>query len=276
MILDYREENVPSHDGTMINAAIVGEGPDIFFLNGMRSTLSCWRRQIGLLSQKYRCISYDHRGVGESGKPENTYTAKNHFDDIQAVFNHFEVDQAVLIGHSMGGMRALDFTLKNQHRVNGMVLINSGAHINMSLKLMMRTTLKAIEAKDQGLLDAMNEIGLAITFGEKSLSELEPRFGDFVRSSFAGVTLDSAKNLYRGMLADGQDFRDKLSGIEVPTMVIAGDEDLQFPAKHSEQIHHQIPNSSYKLLADCGHFALSEKPKELNQMLTEFLSTLAD
>lgn len=265
-----------SHDGTMINAQVVGEGPDLLFLNGMRSTLSCWKRQIRLLSQEFRCISYDHRGVGESGKPEKIYTAKDHHADIQAVLDHFEVNQVALVGHSMGGMRALDFTIANQHKVNGMVLINSGAHINMSLKLMMRTTLQAIEAKDQGLLDAMNEIGLAITFGEKSLSELEPRFGDFVRSSFAGVTLDSAKNLYRGMFADGQDFRDKLAEIEVPTMVIAGDEDLQFPAKHSEHIYNLIPNSSYKLLTDCGHFALSEKPKELNQMLITFLSTLVD
>ncbi len=273
--MNCRKEKITSNDGTVINAEVVGEGPDLLFLNGMRATLPCWKRQVGVLKQKFRCINYDHRGVGESGKPDKAYTAKDHHDDIQALFNHFEVDQAVLIGHSMGGMRALDFTISNQSKVNGLVLINSGAHVNMSLKLMMRTTLKAIEAKDQKLLDAMNEIGLAITFGEKSLSELEPRFGDFVKSSFAGVTLDSAKNLYRGMLADEQDFRDKLTDIQVPTLVIAGDEDLQFPAKHSENIHNLIPNSSYKLLADCGHFALSEKPKELNQLLAEFLSTLA-
>ncbi len=271
-----REEKVISHDGTVINTEVVGEGPDLLFLNGMRATLPCWKRQVGLLSQKFRCISYDHRGVGKSGKPEKDYTAKDHYDDIQAVLDHFAVNNIALVGHSMGGMRALDFTISNQSKVKGMVLINSGAHVNMSLKLMMRTTLKAIEAKDEKLLDAMNEIGLAITFGEKSLYELEPRFGDFVRSSFAGVTLESAKNLYRGMLADEQDYRDKLPGVEVPTLVIAGDEDLQFPAKHSEHICSLIPNSSYKLLTDCGHFALSEKPKELNQMLITFLSTLVD
>lgn len=271
-MLGYRKEKVFANDGTMINAVAIGEGPDLLFLNGMRSTLLCWKRQVSLLSRKNRCISYDHRGVGESGKPDRAYTARNHFGDIDAVLDHFGVGQVKLIGHSMGGLRALDYAINNQQRVNGMVLINSGAHINMSLKLMMRTTLKAIETKNKELLDAMNEIGLAITFGEKSLKDLEPRFDDFVRSSFAGVTLNSAKNLYRGMLADEQDFRDKLSDLEVPTLIIAGDEDLQFPAKYSEQIHRLIPNSRYKLLADCGHFALSEKPKELNQMLTEFLS----
>ncbi len=262
---------VKSKDGTNINSPLKGSGQPLLFLNGLRSTLDCWKRQVAELSNSYQCVCYDHRGVGRSDKPSMPYTSKQHVEDIEAVLNHYSMDSPILIGHSMGAMRALEYTLSNPGTVKGLVLINSGAHINMSLKLMMRTTLKAIENNNKELLDAMNEIGLAITFGEKSLQKLEPRFNDFVDSSFAGVTLESAKNLYAGILQEEIDFRDRLSEILIPTLVIAGDEDLQFPCKYAQEVSELIPNAKFELLKGCGHFALSEKPDELGGVLKDFL-----
>ena len=263
-----------SKDGTNINAMVKGSGQPLLFLNGQRSTLSCWKRQVSALSNKYQCVCYDHRGVGKSDKPGMPYTSQHHMEDIQAVINYYSIESPILIGHSMGALRALQYVLLNQGQIKGLILINSGAHINMSLKLMMRTTLKAIENNNKELLDAMNEIGLAITFGEKSLAELEPRFDEFVDSSFAGVTLDSAKNLYAGMLQDNIDMRERLSEITIPTLVIAGDEDLQFPCKYALEMSELLPNAEYKLLKGCGHFALSEKPSELNEIVSSFLDGL--
>lgn len=265
---------VKSKDGIKIHTLSKGSGQPLLFLNGLRSTLGCWKRQVNEFSSKYQCVCYDHRGVGKSDKPSKAYTSQQHMDDINAVINHYSMKSPVLIGHSMGALRSLQYALANQDHIKGLVLINSGAHINMSLKLMMRTTLKAIENNNKELLDAMNEIGLAITFGEKSLSELEPRFDDFVDSSFAGVTLDSAKNLYAGMLQEKIDVRESLHELTIPTLVIAGDEDLQFPCKYAQEMSELIPNAEYKLLKGCGHFALSEKPNELNEMLVEFLGDI--
>ncbi len=263
-----------SKDGTNIHVLTKGLGKPLLFLNGLRSTLGCWKRQVNLLSNRYQCVCYDHRGVGKSDKPSVVYSFQNHMDDIEAIINHYSMQFPILIGHSMGVIRALQYALSNQANLKGLVLINGAAHINMSLKLMMRTTLKAIENNNKELLDAMNEIGLAITFGEKSLLDLEPRFNDFVDSAFAGVTLESAKNLYAGILEEEIDLRERLSEIKIPVLIVAGDEDLQFPSKYAQDMSELLPNAEYRMLKGCGHFALSEKPDELNEILDEFLERI--
>ncbi len=263
---------IQTADNTNIYYQIDGDKSPLVFINGQRTTTQSWKKQVNAFSSNYKCISFDHRGVGQSDKPNMPYTIARHRDDLTAIISSTCNTKCTLIAHSIGGIKAIDYAVHYPEKVDKLILINSAAYINFNLELFMRCTVKALKYNDERLLDALDGIGFAITFGENTLKQLEPKFNKLSGSSFASVTLESAINLYEGLFKSNCDYRDKLPQISLPTLIIAGDEDLQFPAKHSIYMNKSINNSKLEILEDCGHFAITEYPEKVNTLIQQFLT----
>ena len=112
------EENVPSKDGVIVSYEVRDCGDiALIFIHGWCSNRSFWNEQLDTLSQIYKTIAIDLPGHGESGKNRNKWSISSFADDVESVIQHQKLDHIVLIGHSMGGLVALEADFKGTLRM---------------------------------------------------------------------------------------------------------------------------------------------------------------
>jgi pimeloyl-ACP methyl ester carboxylesterase len=103
-----------------------GKGPAVVCLHGLTANHTCWQSLADVLSPEYRLIAYDLRGRGESDKPPRGYSLQTHGADLDALLDHFGLQRAVIMGHSLGAMIAVSFAARYPRRVAKLVLIDGG------------------------------------------------------------------------------------------------------------------------------------------------------
>jgi haloacetate dehalogenase len=89
-------------NGIKIHYVEAGKGPPVFLLHGFPEAWFAWRKQIPVLSKRYRVIVPDFRGYGDSEKPQSGYDKRTMARDVQALMNDLEIDRAAIIGHDRG------------------------------------------------------------------------------------------------------------------------------------------------------------------------------
>jgi len=104
-----------------------GEGEPIIFSYGWLDDCSVWSSQIEHFSERYNTIVYDHRGHGRSDKPEGDYSMQTLSNDLHALIEKLGLNDVILVGHSMGGVTALTYTLDHPDKVSKLVLVDPGA-----------------------------------------------------------------------------------------------------------------------------------------------------
>ncbi len=110
-----------------LNTEILGDSKQtIVFLPGMLATISFWINLALTLSKKYQTVSLDLLGFGNSPKPKINYTLTEHLDSINLTLNSLNINQPfILVGHSMGGLLALEFTKKYPQKVKKLILVST-------------------------------------------------------------------------------------------------------------------------------------------------------
>ena len=104
-------------------------GEPLVFLNSLGTDLRIWDKVIPHFIDRYTLIRYDKRGHGLSDCPPGPYTLRDHTNDLAGLLVHLQVDKAILIGDSVGGMIALDFAASRPHQVAALVLCDTAAKI---------------------------------------------------------------------------------------------------------------------------------------------------
>ena len=104
-------------------------GMPLVFLNSLGTDLRIWQKVLPYFASHYRLICYDKRGHGLSDSPPGPYTLGNHTNDLAGLLAHLQVDEAVLIGDSVGGMIAIDFAASRPQQVKALVLCDTAAKI---------------------------------------------------------------------------------------------------------------------------------------------------
>jgi pimeloyl-ACP methyl ester carboxylesterase len=98
-------------------------------IHGLTANHTCWGSVADVLSPEYRLIAYDLRGRGDSDKPEKGYSLESHGEDLERLLDHYGLDRAVVMGHSLGAKIALRFAAKHPGRVSKLVLFDGGMDI---------------------------------------------------------------------------------------------------------------------------------------------------
>jgi len=114
------------NNGTKVFYDTYGQGTPIVFLHPWTTNGYIWYYQIFPFARTNKVIAIDHRGHGRSDKPQSGYSIQEHARDVAAVLDAEKVDRAVLVGNSIGGMIAMQFTLDNPRRVLGQLILSSG------------------------------------------------------------------------------------------------------------------------------------------------------
>ena len=133
----YESATIPSHDGGTIHVVNAGTGPPIVLSHGVTLSVRTWVRQLETLpAQGFHVVAFDHRGHGSSTLGESGFSVDNLGDDIRSVVERLDLRDAVLVGHSMGGIAVQSFLLRHPEvaaeRVKGVVLLSTLARVPLS------------------------------------------------------------------------------------------------------------------------------------------------
>ncbi|MFC0338688.1 peroxiredoxin [Kushneria avicenniae] len=254
-----------------------GQGPAVVLIHGWPLSHRMWEYQINALTDAgYRCIAYDRRGFGDSEKPWHGYDYDTLADDLAGLLEHLDIDDATLVGFSMGGGEVARYLGRHgSKRVRGAVLV--GAVPPFMLK-----TDDNPEGVDQSIFDDMlanvkkDRPGFLGGFGKLFVNHegRAPTLSDELLAYNQSIAnLASPRATQECIKAFGfTDFRRDLETIDVPTLVIHGDDDQIVPlAASGQRSSEMIRNARLEIVKDGPHGLNFTHAQELNTLLIDFL-----
>jgi 3-oxoadipate enol-lactonase len=250
------------------------EGPrtglPVVLVHGFPFDHRMWAPQVRSLSKDRRVITYDVRGHGQSPPGDGPYTLETFVDDLFMLLDHLKVPRAVLCGLSMGGYIVLRAVERRAERFNAMVLCDTKSAADSSeAKLKRAATIQAVQ-KD-GVTAFSNEFIQGV-LTENSLRTNATLVGS-VLEMIQSNTPEGICGALRA-LAGRTDTTQALPKMDLPSLILVGQEDRLTPPAVSESISKGLPNSTLRLIPDAGHLSNLENPSVFNAYLIEFLDRL--
>lgn len=266
-------------------------GLTVIFSHGYALNLDCWHHQRLALSGSARCVYWDQRGHGRSGRgrPGPVDIDRLGADLAAVVAAVAPTGPVVLVGHSMGGMTVL--ALADSHpdlfgpRVIGVGLLATSAGRLAEVTLGVPAAAAAlVHRAAPGVMAVLgrsprlvqlgrrtgNDLEFALTRIYSFASEVPPATVDFVAQMNAGTPIDVVADFFGAF-----DDHDKFAALDVlgdvATLVMVGDRDLLTPPEHSAQIAARLPGAEHAVLAECGHMLMLEHPDEVSARLAGLL-----
>lgn len=255
-------ENILAH-------ADVGHGLPVVLLHAFPLNRTMWEPQIAALFGECRCIVPDLRGFGESPRG-GPYSMDRHADDVAALLDVLQVERAVVGGLSMGGYVALAMWRRHRDRVRALMLADTRAGADTAEGRQKRDDLIAVARKEGSSGVAERQItGLV----GKSTREKQPELVDRVRSIMDGESEEGIIGALEAMKGR-PDSTALLGEIDVPTLVVVGDEDTVTPPKEARAMHEAIRGSRLEIIPGAGHLSNLERPAAFNAALSDFVGSL--
>jgi pimeloyl-ACP methyl ester carboxylesterase len=265
-------------DGNKLWFEEKGRGVPIVFLHGWLGSSFCYSNQIDYFSKAYRVLVLEHKGHGRSDRPENaSYTLPEFAEELNQALDKLIGDEKfVLIGHSMGGMISLVYatTLNFKKRLKGLILMSTTPKFENPGVQEYINLIKAGELSLEPNLEDLNNMLVPLCFNQKYIQTHEETIKKFVEEKL----INSEDVAFKTLIAfvDHYNVEDKLEEIEVPTLILAGDEDIMISPEDSKSMQRKIKNSELKIFSpNIGHYIQFEALEEYNKAVENFLRKLA-
>ena len=246
-----------------------GIGQPVLFLHAFPLNRSMWSGEMKTLlkEERYRLVSLDWRGFGESDITADVSTMETFADDVAGLMDTLGMQDAVLCGLSMGGYATFAFLRKYPQRVKGLILADTRPGADTAEARANRENVARI-AEEQGT-EAIADLQVPKLLSAYTLQhhqEVETR----VRQMIAAATPQGIAEASRGM-ALRADSTDLLAGMTCPTLVIVGQQDGLTPPEVAQDYAAQIPNAQLVVISQAGHLSNLEQPEAFVQAVSSFL-----
>jgi 3-oxoadipate enol-lactonase len=249
---------------------VPGQGEPLVLIAGLGSDLSDWAFQIPEFSKKYRVITFDNRGAGRTDAPDMPYSIRMMSDDTVGLMDVLGIDQAHILGVSMGGYIAQELAIRHPGRARSLILGSTSAG-PYQLEAHVLTTWAAAAIKGIGQ-KTFFQLMLPFIFTDK-LFENPDMVQTAVDMIAAHHSVTPAYAIVRQLMACVEhDARGRLGRITVPTLILAGKDDILVPFSLSEELATNIPKAELVVLDGGGHGFNTEVPDKFNQAVLEFLA----
>lgn len=249
---------------------VIGNGPPIVLLHPFPANHEIWIPAVQALVSRYRVVLPDLRGHGDSEVGDGPATMSKHAVDLVRVLDHAEVGRAVFVGNSIGGYLLFEFWRQCRGRVAGLVLCNTKAQADAPEARTAR--LQSAEDVLQRGSEPFIESMLPRLLGETT-RRARPDLVDGARRMMLKMSPQGIAQVQRGM-AERPDSVATLKTINVPTLLITGDEDILTGVPEAELMQQHISGSQLKVVAKAGHYAPWEQPEEVGRLVRQFLDSL--
>lgn len=247
----------------------VGTGEVVLFIHGFPHDRSLWRAQLGALLGRARCIAPDLRGFGESSIAA-PYSVDRYADDLAILLDTLRIERAIVCGLSMGGYVAFALWRRHRQRVRGLILMSTRAGSDTPAGRQRRDEMIAL-ARDRGsagIADAM--IGSMV--GARTREKC-PEVVDAVHRMLESAPVAGVIGALEAM-RDRPDAQASLGTIDVPTLIVVGEEDVLTPPSEAALLHAAIRGSRLEIIAGAGHVSNVERPAAVNHVVSEYLAAL--
>ncbi len=253
-------------NGVQIAFTDAGEGLPIVCIHGFPLSRGAWSKQVDAFQGKYRVIAPDLRGFGESGTSSGAVFMSRYAEDIHALLLHLGTGPVILVGHSMGGYVALAFAKAFPDLLRGLVLVGTKAGGDApEVAAARRTTAEKVRAEGIApVVDAMAPKML-------SAANTEAGMAAAVRGFMQPASPEGVIGALLGM-AERPDAGGWVGTIRVPTLVVAGVDDILILPSESQALAKAIPDAQLTLIPGAGHLVAFEQPVAFNEALSGWLA----
>ena len=267
---DAREGRTLSVNGAEIFVSETGEGEAVVLLHGYPLSGALFERVRDALDDEHRVITIDHRGYGNSSTPEVVESVTTYAEDALAVLDQLGVESAAIGGMSMGGPIVFEMYRQDPSAFDAMMLIDTN-HMPASAieKGIWEGTQTALNEK--GSVDAIVPFLLPNMLTGETRLVTAPAQADYLTAVAEQASLDGALGGAK-VLAGRPDSTETLKSVEVPVLVIVGQEDTLYPVAISQAMADAAPQGELVVIPGAAHAAVFERPEEASQAMLDFLS----
>lgn len=284
--------SITSSDGTRLHIEEFGSGPCLVFSHGFSLTQDAWHYQRRDLPASFRCVFFDQRGHGRSGRPrKDDYSLGAFANDLKAVIDWTGERRVVVVAHSMAGMAALQFAAlfpeEMGRRVAGLVLVDTTymdalrgmtasltsrgaaqvqrAAITASFRFIGQDPVRANQLRRRG--SDFGYLGTRLFgFG----SNPSPSQVAFTDRLLAGTDVEVWAKVFPSLV--NFDLSEVLEHLAMPTLILVGDKDRLTPPAQARHMASKISEARLVILEDAGHMAFLEEHEVLDAEIAEFAS----
>ncbi len=270
---------IVTDDGVTLYAEETGEGEPLLFIHEFAGDHRSWEPQVRFFSAAYRCVTYAARGYPPSQVPADpgAYSQARAVADAIAVLDGLGIDQANVVGLSMGGFTALHLALYHPDRVRSAVVAGAGYGAEPERSAAFRAESQAIaaafETEGAGPVAERYAVGPArVQFQNKN-----PRGWAEFAAALAGHDATGAALTMRGVQAARPSLyalKDDLAALQAPVLLLVGDED-EGCHQAALMLKRTIPAAGLVVLPRTGHTANLEEPGAFNRAVDSFLGAVA-
>ncbi len=251
---------------------VAGEGHPLVLLHAGICDSGMWDDQWSALAQRYRVVRFDMRGFGRSAAAARPFTP---YEDLHGLLQFLSIRSTYLLGASMGGQVALDFTLAHPQMVDALILVGSALTDRPPSDALLRSWAQIGEALQAGDTTAANAIELALWVDgpHRSPEQISRAVRSRVREMNAVKFAKHQSNgRPRGLEPPAAQ---RLAELRVPTVVIVGDQDQPEIVEGARRLTDGIPNAQLIIMDGTAHLPSIEQPVEFNKIVQTFLKPLA-
>jgi pimeloyl-ACP methyl ester carboxylesterase len=242
------------------------------FIHAFPLSHKMWDRQAEYFKNRYRVITYDTRGFGESYEDNGYYTIESHADDLFSIIDELKIIKPIVFGLSMGGYILLRAAERGQDVFKAIVLCDTRAEADMNeSKLNRAKQIKQIRSGGRkDFLEAFSNLLLseAIKTDPARISvvkEVRAIMDEQKDTAIEGALLTLSAR------ADKTEF---LENMNIPVLIIVGEKDKLTPPVLSKAMYQRIRNSKLSIIPNAGHLSNIENPQAFNQSIEDFVKTL--
>ncbi|CAN5916047.1 alpha/beta hydrolase [soil metagenome] len=251
---------------------VSGSGPALLFAHGLGGNHLSWWQQIAHFAPHYTCVAFAHRGFAPSSAIEGGPDPADYASDLAALVDHLGFAEVRLVGQSMGGWTMLDYAIAYPARVKALVLSSTSGTLDRR-----GCDPSAGRAYDAWLKESAARIAAGLANGihpaiGTAAAERSPALHHLYASidTMAGA-LDKEK-LRAGLRHTARRTLAELKDFPVPTLLIAGGQDVVFPPFLAEAIAAKLPRGEAQLMPQAGHSPYFEDAARFNGLVEAFLA----
>jgi pimeloyl-ACP methyl ester carboxylesterase len=280
-------QRLTTADGRTLAYRRVGSGPSLICHGGGPGFSGLYLQNVGGLDQDFELVLPDPRGTGGSDRPADVraYSNEDYANDVEELREHLGLERINLLGHSHGGVVAMDYAALFPDRVDKLVLASTLARFQEEQVAAMDAGMEAksgepwyddaraaLEAEQAGDFETDEELG------ELALREFPfyfARYGDKERAYLDSLRADTPNadtlRYFNEEVFPAFDLRPQLEQITAPTLVITGEEDFITGPVCADEIEQSLRDVRKVLIPGAGHFVFVETPEAFREAVRDFL-----
>lgn len=243
-----------------VNYIDEGNGQPVLFLQGWGTNIELYKKLTNKIAEKHRIIALDLPGFGKTKEPDRAWNIDDYTDFILEFIKLKKLDNLILMGHSFGGRIIIKLmSRKREFKVEKIVLLDSaGIKAKTSLK-------KQIKQKCFKICKKLLRTSIGEKFFPGKVEKMQRKYGS--------ADYRKASPIMRQVLVKtiNEDLTELLSNIDVPTLLVWGDQDTATPISDAHLMERLIPDSGLVILKNTGHYSFLEDFYTFSRVIDSFL-----